>query len=219
MGFENQNNYASKGLAGTALGLAIPGTVALANQLFNNNGMNGGLLGGLFGGNNNWMQQEWMQTQNSQLQSRVTGLEALLASNKNTSDVYVAMRNETQALGDRLLEKYINPMATEIANNKVEMARQDEQIKAMKENYDLKIQLETERLHRRIDNCCCETNGRINNLTNTVMAQGRILDSITNTVIPRTAICPEVMMRYNSWVAPTDTAPATQPVTGNIDVS
>ena len=34
-------DYASKGLAGTALGLAIPGTVALANQLF------GG--GGLFG--------------------------------------------------------------------------------------------------------------------------------------------------------------------------
>ena len=30
-------DYASKGLAGTALGLAIPGTVALANQLFGGN--------------------------------------------------------------------------------------------------------------------------------------------------------------------------------------
>ena len=89
----------------------------------------------------------------------------------------------------------------------------------MKENYDLKIQLETERLHRRLDNCCCETNGRITNLTNTVFNQGRLLDSITRTIIPQTAICPPVMPRYNSFVTPTDTAPATQPVVGNIDIS
>lgn len=32
------SDYASKGLSGTALGLAIPGTVALANQLFQGGG-------------------------------------------------------------------------------------------------------------------------------------------------------------------------------------
>lgn len=42
-------NPASVGLAGTALGLAIPGTVALVNQLSNGSGF----LGGLFGGGNN----------------------------------------------------------------------------------------------------------------------------------------------------------------------
>lgn len=42
-------NPASVGLAGSALGLAIPGTVALVNQLSNGNGF----LGGLFGGGNN----------------------------------------------------------------------------------------------------------------------------------------------------------------------
>ena len=41
-------NPASVGLAGSALGLAIPGTVALVNQLSNG----GGFLGGLFGNNN-----------------------------------------------------------------------------------------------------------------------------------------------------------------------
>lgn len=41
--------YASKGVAGTALGLGIAGTVGLVNQL--GNGCGGGLLGGLFGGN------------------------------------------------------------------------------------------------------------------------------------------------------------------------
>lgn len=40
-------------------------------------------------------------------------------------------------------------------------------------------------------------------------------------VMPREAICPEVMREYNSWVAPTATAtaPATQPVTGTISVN
>lgn len=33
-----------------------------------------------------------------------------------------------------------------------------------------------------------------------------VLASITKTVVPKEAICPEVMLRYNSWVAPSDTA-------------
>lgn len=33
-----------------------------------------------------------------------------------------------------------------------------------------------------------------------------IFNSITKTVIPKDAICPEVMPRYNSWVAPTAVA-------------
>ena len=37
--------YASKGMAGTALGLGIAGTVGLVNSLGNNNG--NGLLGGV----------------------------------------------------------------------------------------------------------------------------------------------------------------------------
>ena len=41
---DGEKSVASKGLAGAALGLAIPGTVALVNQLSNG----GGLLGGLF---------------------------------------------------------------------------------------------------------------------------------------------------------------------------
>lgn len=210
--------YLSKG---TGVTLGTLGTIGFGTsilQALNNNNGNG-LLGGLLGNNNNWQQQEWLQNQNMQLQSRVTGLESLLASNKNTSDVYVAMRNETQALGERLLEKYINPIATEIADNRVHLARQDEQIKCLRETSDLREQLVREQLNRRIDSCCCEMNGRLNNLMNTVCAQGRTLDSITSTIVPRTAICPEVMPRYNSWVAPTDTALATQPVTGNINAT
>lgn len=55
-------------------------------------------------------------------------------------------------------------------------------------------------------------NTAIANLANTV-------NGITKLVIPATAICPEMMPRYNSWTAPTADAPATQPVTGNVSVN
>lgn len=45
---DGEKDVASKGLAGAALGLAIPGTVALLNQM---GGCGNGILGGLFGGN------------------------------------------------------------------------------------------------------------------------------------------------------------------------
>ena len=47
---DGEKNVSSKGLGGAALGLAIPGTVALVNQLTGGNGLFGGLLNG---GNNN----------------------------------------------------------------------------------------------------------------------------------------------------------------------
>lgn len=36
-----------------------------------------------------------------------------------------------------------------------------------------------------------------------------VLNGLTKTVIPVDSICPEIMQRYNSWVAPTATAPTT----------
>lgn len=44
--------------------------------------------------------------------------------------------------------------------------------------------------------------GTLTCLTNQVNA----LDALTSKVIPTSSICPEVMARYNSWVAPTATA-------------
>ena len=43
------------------------------------------------------------------------------------------------------------------------------------------------------------------------------VDGITRTIIPQTAICPPVMPRYNTWEAPTDTAPAIQPTAALTD--
>lgn len=205
--------FASNGKANAGLTTGIIGTTLGGLWALGAGNGNGGILGGLLGGNNCQMSPV------SALQSEVAMLRAEKYSDRSVADLNNATDLKLEKLSDRIFDKYINPMATEIADSRVREAKLQCEVTAMKENYDLKIQLETERLHRRLDNCCCETNGRINDLNTRVYGIGRTLDSITSTIIPQTAICPPVMTRYNSWVAPTDTAPATQPIIGNVDVS
>lgn len=195
--------FASKGVAGSGLGLGIAGTALGVLNSSNGNG----LLGGLFGNNN--------CGQVSALQSEVAMLKAEKYSDKNTADVYSAVRGEYKDL----LEKWITPLSDEACRNRERIAVLETQVKCENEKALLREQIVREQLNRRIDQCCCETNGRINQLNQSVYQMSQTLGSITTTVIPRTAICPEVMPRYNSFVTPTDNAPATQPVTGNIDVS
>lgn len=195
--------FASKGVAGSGLGLGIAGT---ALGVLNSSANGGGLLGGLFGGGN--------CGQVSSLQSEIAMLKAEKYSDKNTADVYGAIRGEYKDL----LEKWITPLSDEACRNRERIAVLETQVKCDNEKALLREQLVREQLGRRIDQCCCETNGRLNDLNTRVFGIGRTLDSITSTIVPRTAICPEVMPRYNTWTAPTDPAPATQPITGSVDV-
>lgn len=196
--------FASKGVAGSGLGLGIAGTaLGVLNSSAGGNGLLGGLLGGGCG------------NQISALQSEIATLKAEKYSDRSVADVYGAIRGEYKDL----LEKWITPLSDEACRNRERIAVLETQVKCDGEKALLREQLVREQLGRRIDQCCCETTGRINDLNTRVFGLGRTLDSITSTVVPRTAICPEVMPRYNTWAAPTDPAPATQPVVGNIDVS
>ena len=107
--------FASKGVAGSALGLGIAG---LSVGLLNNNG--NGLLGGLFG--NNCQQQVGM------LQSELAQLRAEKYSDQSIATVYNAMRTEVQNLQDRLLDKYISPISQEIADIRVREANTNAKI-------------------------------------------------------------------------------------------
>ena len=69
--------FASKGVAGSGLGLGIAGT---ALGLLNNGGNGGGVLGGLFGGGN--------QNVVSALQAENGMLKAENYSDKNAKEVY-----------------------------------------------------------------------------------------------------------------------------------
>jgi hypothetical protein len=199
--------FASNGKANAGLTTGIIGTTLGGLWALGAGNGNGGILGGLLGGNNCQMSPV------SALQSEVAMLRAEKYSDRNTADVYSAVRGEYKDL----LEKWITPLSDEACRNRERIAVLETQVKCENEKALLREQIVREQLNRRIDQCCCETNGRINQLNQSVYQMSQTLGSITTTVIPRTAICPEVMPRYNSFVTPTDNAPATQPITGSVN--
>lgn len=206
--------FASKGVAGTGLGLGIAGT-ALGLLAGNNNG--NGPLGGILGGNNN--QVDVLLADNAKLRAEKY-------ADKNTAEVYAALRNETKDLGERLLEKYISPLSQEAADNRTRVAVLEAKVQCDNEKALLREQL----IEAKINNCCCEMQGKIDTVAQNaacgisknsaaIAALQNTVGSITATIIPQSVICPPVMPRYNSWVAPTDTAPATQPISGTVTVN
>lgn len=206
--------FASKGVAGAGLGLGIAGT---ALGLLNNNCGNG-LLGGLFGGNccngarGLGMGAELQYV--SELQSRVQALEAEKTANTNM----VAAFNQTVANDKELraeMYAYIKPLAEEAANNRVNIATLQAELKCSSEKTELREQILEGKLREqglalngKIDTvaqtakCCCEQNSAA------IAGLQALMSKITQTVIPTSVICPEVMPRYNSWTAPTTTTPA-----------
>ena len=206
--------FASKGVAGAGLGLGIAGT---ALGLLNNNCGNG-LLGGLFGGNccngarSLGMGAELQYV--SELQSRVQALEAEKTANTNM----VAAFNQTVANDKELraeMYAYIKPLAEEAANNRVNIATLQAELKCSNEKTELREQILEGKLREqglalngKIDTvaqtakCCCEQNSAA------IAGLQALMSKITQTVIPTSVICPEVMPRYNSWTAPTTTTPA-----------
>lgn len=201
--------FASRGVANAGLTTGIIGT-SLAG-LMALNGNNGGLLGGLFGNQ--------CGNQVSALMSEVSQLKAEKYTDQNTAQVYTALRNEVTGLSDRLLDKYISPMAQEISDIRVREARTEEQLKCIQKTQELEQRLIRTEINGRIDQCCCTVTNGLTALSGAVQQLQQTVGSITSTIIPQTAICPPVMPRYNSFVTPTDTAPATQPVIGTVNAT
>lgn len=179
---EFNHEYASKGVAGTGLGLGIAGT---ALGLLNGNG--GGLAGILGGGS----------SQISQLQAENAMLKAENYSDKVAKEVYDQSRKDDKDI----LEKYIQPMASKIAENEVAMARQEEQIKCLKETQRLREEI----LGQKIDAVACAANTGLTALQGTVNCLAQAVNGITKTIVPASAICPAPMPAQNAWVAPSNT--------------
>lgn len=195
-------DYASKGLAGTALGLAIPGTVALANQLF------GGNLFGLGHAATATAVGVGQQDYLSHLQAENAALKAENYADKNSKEVYAQSLADNRALRAELYS-FITPLANEAANNRVNIARLEEQQKCYCEKQELREQI----LIGKITEATLAANNRFNELNNAIQClSGTVatntcrINNLTKEIIPTSSICPEVMPRYNSYVAPTTPA-------------
>lgn len=205
----NFNRYASKGVAGSALGLAI-GALAAPFVLGNGNG-------GILGCNNNGPQMAAMGVI-AEKDAKIAELTAQKYSDNQDAVLYQATRAENEKLENRLMA-YITPLSQEAASNRERVAVLESQMKSNGEIADLREKLVRSELGAKIDSVAQTCGCGIAQLTNAVAGVQNTLNQITHLVVPRTAICPEVMERYNSWVAPTAAAPAVQPVTGNINVN
>lgn len=192
MGEFASNSKANAGLTTGIIGTTLGGLWALGA------GNGGGILGNLLGGNASQMNA--LMAENAMLKSENY-------SDKIGKEVY------SQSLADnRATEARINallaPTATAIAENQKEIAV-------------LKAKLEKDReiIQLKMDNCCCKLNSKIESVAqtaacgiqqnaNAVASLQAVVASITKTIVPQSAICPEVMPRYNSWTTPTTTTPA-----------
>ena len=163
-------DYASKGVAGSGLGLGIAGT---ALGLLNNGG-----LGGLFGGN--------CQNVIAEKDSKIAKLEAEKYSDSSNIELYKQIKSE-------LKETIANERATYKEFNSL----QEKLFKSELEKHSMLTAQGIQGLQAQI-NC---TNNHLNCLQT-------VVNGITKIVVPKSAICPEVMSRYNSWTAPTTTESA-----------
>lgn len=180
--------FASKGVAGTGLGLGIAGT---ALGLLNGGNCGGGLLGGLLGGNCGCAPRgAFAEVQYvSQLQAENASLKAENYADRVGKDVYAQSLNDNRALRTELYA-FIKPLADEAAQNRVDVAVLKAQVEKDKEITALKIQ-----------NCCCETNNKIDKVaSDAALGLTRLSDSlaclqntvcrITQTVVPLSALSP-----------------------------
>ena len=187
--------FASKGVAGTGLGLGIAGT---ALGLLNNNNGNG-LLGGLFGNNCN---------------DKVSTLESLLAQEKAeryTDQVTLSSQKETFSefrKADEKLASVLKDVTDGFLQVGNAVSRIDKEIECIRttmskdqEINTLKLVALEEKLSGAI---ALESERRVagdNNIygyVNATFVPGKL-------IMPVDSICPQPMQRYNSWTAPTTT--------------
>lgn len=184
--------FASKGVAGSGLGLGIAGT---ALGLLNNGGNGGGVLGGLFGNNN--------QATISALQAENSQLKAENYSDKNAKEVYMQSLTDNRRLRDETFA-YLKPLADESASNRVELAKLQAELKCCCEKQELREQI----VLGKVNELALTTQAKFGCLDGTIANMMGTIGKITDTVVPISAVCPTPMAKYNSWTAPTNT-PAT----------
>lgn len=183
-------DYASKGVAGSGLGLGIAGT---ALGLLNNGGGLGGILGG------------GISNKVSELMSENSMLKAENYSDKIAKEIYAQSVIDNNNLRNEMYA-FIKPLTDEAASNKVTIATIQATQQAEAEKNLLREQLVKSEIEKQgllaaqgiqglqaQINC---TNGKVGCLQQTV-------DSITKLVVPKDAVCPEYMEAKNAWVAPT----------------
>lgn len=199
--------FASKGVAGTGLGLGIAGT---ALGLLGG-GCGGNVLGNLLGGGcgNARMGAELQFV--SGLQAENAMLKAENYSDKTSLEAYKQSVSDNKELRNEMYA-FIKPLADEAAQNRVNIATLQAELKCCCEKQELREQI----LAGKINEVALAANGKFSALDQTIAALQNTVCNITKTIVPTSAIGPQPMPLYNSWVAPTAAAPTNVQITNPV---
>lgn len=182
---EGDREVASKGVAGTALGLGIAGTVGLLNQWAGN-----GLFGGGFFGNNGRIAAASAISDDTRLIGALESKIAKLESERYTDGVGIDLYKEIIATS--------NANDAKIQANFVELSKA---VAALDKQVAVDKQATVDNFAF-LNNEICNTKKEILCYCNSTFVPGKL-------VMPLSSICPEAMQRYNSWTAPTTPATST----------
>lgn len=131
-------------------------------------------------------------------------LKAEKYSDNQDATLYRATRSENSNLRTELMA-YITPLANESASNRERVAVIEANVAKNAEIAELREKLVRSELGAQISNAAQASGSGIAQLNTAVAALQNTVSAITSTIVPKSAICPEPMLRYNSWVAPTTT--------------
>ena len=191
-----EHEYASKGVAGSGLGLGIAGT---ALGLLGNNGGLGRILGG------------GCQDETDRLRAEL----AQVKSERYTDQAIVGERNLQLQWAKELASQDARIAAlADAAGKATEQNKAD--ISCLKEQVLLQMQIAKLEIEKESCKCTSRLEAQINQVANTAAmgiqqnANGlsclqNIVNGLYKIVVPLDAVCPAPMARYNSWTAPTTT--------------
>lgn len=139
----------------------------------------------------------------SALQAENGMLKAENYSDKNAKEVYAQSLADNRRLRDEAFA-YLKPLADESANNRVELAKLQAELKCFCEKQELREQI----VLGKVNELALTTQAKFGCLDQTIAGMMGTIGKITDTIVPMSTICPTPMAKYNAWVAPTNT-PAT----------
>lgn len=183
MAMEVERDYASKGVAGTGLGLGIAGT---ALGLLN--GGLGNVIGGGWGMNNPYA-------------ARTAAVDAAIPS---MVGIAAGLASRGTCNEDHTVNRYEASQAARIAELETEVKLRD--ANTYTDSKMLEMYQYVDGRLRGVESQLCQqavVNAQVTANISCIQQNLNVLNGLTKTVIPINNVCPEPMAKYNSWTAPT----------------
>lgn len=180
-----RNDYASKGVAGSGLGLGIAGTAL---------GLLNGGLGNILG--SGWGVNNPCAARTAAVDAAIPAMAALAAG--------AVSHGACSCNEDHTVNRYEASQAARIAELETEVKLRD--ANTYTDGKMLEMYQYVDGRLRNVESQICQqavVNAQVTANISCIQQNLNVLNGLTKTVIPINNVCPEPMAKYNSWTAPT----------------